>query len=69
MTVGELRKKLDGVPDDMPVEMADFQAVTVAEAMFGTFIVSDGDEDAHEMLEAEKRLAEAYERHNLGPIR
>jgi hypothetical protein len=41
MTVGELRKKLEGVPDDLQVEMADGQAVEFAEVVCAVFVISD----------------------------
>lgn len=50
MTVGELRKKLEGVPDDLPVEMSDCLAVTVAEVVGDVFVISDPETPEEEVL-------------------
>jgi hypothetical protein len=53
MSVGDLRDVLEGVDDDMPVEMADGRAVTIAEVVTNVignesrtvFCISDPDDD------------------------
>jgi hypothetical protein len=62
MSVGDLRDVLEGVDDDMPVEMADGRAVTIAEVVtnvvgnesWTAFCISDPDDDDWEEGELEE---------------
>jgi len=69
MTVGELRKKLEGVLDDLPVEFADCEPLRFAEAVCGVFVLSDEKQSAADLLETERKLAGFLKRHGLGPVR
>jgi hypothetical protein len=50
MTVGELRKKLEVMPDDLQVEMADCETVTVAEVVGDVFVISDPEKSEEDVL-------------------